>query len=59
MHIGFFARFHGISQENGRFGFHARVVLKPLVLVIGRLVACSARISVDTHTHRQTDKTDK
>ena len=44
------------------FIFQVGVVLKPLVSFIGRLVACSARISVDTHTHthththRQTDK---
>ena len=47
------------SQENRLFIFQARVVLKPLVLLIGSLVACSARISVDTHTdtqtHRKTD----
>ena len=39
-------------QENHPFIFQARVVLK---LLVGRLVACSARISVDTHTDRQTD----
>ena len=58
MHIGFFACFHGISrtqsfQENRPFIFQACVVLKPLVSLMGRLVACSARISVDTHTDRQ------
>ena len=42
-------------QENRPF-FLARVVLKPLVLLIGRLVACSSRISVDRQAHRETDK---
>ena len=41
-------------KEIRPFTFQARVVLKPLVSIIGRLVACSARISVNTH--RQTDK---
>ena len=36
--------------------FQARVVLKPLVSLIGCLVACSARISVNTQTHRQTHR---
>ena len=31
------------------------MVLKPLISLIGRLVACSARISVDTQTDRHTD----
>ena len=35
--------------------FQAQVVLKQLVSLIGCLVACSARTSVDTHTHRQTN----
>ena len=52
MHIGFLACFQGISLERSRFLFiiQAHVVLKPLVSLIGRLVACSAR------TDRQTDK---
>ena len=56
MHIGFFRLFsRHISrmqsfQENSPFLFQARVVLKPLVSLIGRPVACSARISVDTQT---------
>ena len=54
MDIGFFACFHGISLE--RIIFQVRVVLKPLVSLIGHLVAYSARISVDTHTDRQTDR---
>ena len=50
-----------LALERSRFRkialfFQAHVVLKPLVSLIGRLVACSARISVDTQTHRQTDK---
>ena len=61
MHIGFFTCFHGISLERSCFSFfifvfQARVVLKQLVSLIGRLVACSPRISVDTHTHRHTDR---
>ena len=43
MHIGFFACFHGISQlfqENHIFS--GLLVLKLLVLLIGRLEACSA-----------------
>ena len=36
--------------------FHALVALKPLVSLISRLVACSARIVVDKQTNRQTDK---
>ena len=53
-----YACFHGISlgmqlfQENRRFTFQARIVLKPMVSLIDRLVACITRISVD----RQTDK---
>ena len=47
-----------VSGKSGLFSFKARIVLKPLVSLIGCLVACSARISVDTHTQtdRQTDK---
>ena len=41
-------------QENRPFNFQAHVVLKPLVLLMGRLVTCSARISVDTQTDTQT-----
>ena len=43
-------------QENRPFIFQARVALKPLVSLIGRLVTCSARISIDRQTDRQTDK---
>ena len=43
-------------QENRLFYFHAFVALKLLVSLIGRLVACTARISVDRQTDRQTDK---
>ena len=38
-------------QENRPFNFQARVVLKPLVSLTDRRVACSSRISVDTHTY--------
>ena len=60
MHIGFFACFH-ISrtqsfQKNRHILFLALVAQKLLVLLISRLVACSARIVVDRHTHRQTDR---
>ena len=41
-------------EENRLIHFQAPVVLNPLVSLMGRLVACSAGISVDTHT--QTDK---
>ena len=47
-----------ISLERSHFSrkspfiFQARIVLKPLVSLLGRLVACSARISVDTQTER-------
>ena len=41
-------------QENRPFIFRARVVLNPLVSLMGRLVACSARISVDRQTDRRT-----
>ena len=54
MHIGFFACFQGKSLERSRFLFiiQAHVVLKPLVSLIGRLVACSARTE---QTDRQTN----
>ena len=44
-------------QQNRSFIFQGRVVLQPLVSLIGRLVACSARISVDRHTDRTTTVT--
>ena len=63
MNISFFACFHGISPERSGFSkiatlfFHALVALKLLVLLISRLVACSARIVhvADKQTDRQTD----
>ena len=39
-------------QQNRHFNFLAHVPLKLLVSLISRLVACSARIVVDRHTHR-------
>ena len=39
-------------QENRLFNFHAFVALKLLVSLIGRLVACTARINVDRQTDR-------
>ena len=41
-------------QKNHHFIFHALVALKRLVSLLGRLVACSARIVVDRHTHIDT-----
>ena len=61
MHIGFFACFHAISLERSRFSkiatffFMPLLVLKMLVSLISRLVACSPRIVVDRQTDRQTD----
>ena len=60
MHIGSLACFHAISlerlfQQNRHIIFLVLVALKLLVSLISRLVACSARIVVDTHTDRQTD----
>ena len=43
-------------QQNRHINFHALVALKLLVSLISRLVACSARIVVDTQTNRQTDR---
>ena len=61
MHIGFFACFHAIPLERSRFSksplfFHTLVALKLLVSLISRLVACSARIVVDTQTDRHTNQ---
>ena len=61
MHIGFWLVFmaylsNAVISGETPFIFQARIVLKPLVSLIGRLIACSARISVDTQTDRQTDK---
>ena len=39
-------------QENRLIIFQAPIVRNPLVSLMGRLVACSARISVDTQTDR-------
>ena len=58
----FFFFFHSISPERSCFGninffiYHTLVVLKPMVSLVGRPIACSARIAVDrqTHTHTQT-----
>ena len=60
MHFGFLACFHAISrtqsfQRNRHDPFFALVVLKLLVSLITRLVACSAGIVVDTHMHTHTD----
>ena len=42
-------------QQNCHIIFLALVALKLLVSLISRLVACSPRIVVDTHTHTHTD----
>ena len=46
-----------LAQQNRHIMFLALVALKLLVLLISRLVACSARIVVDKHTqtHRHTE----
>ena len=44
-------------QQNHYINFLALVALKLLVLLISRIVACSARIVTDKHTDRQTDRT--
>ena len=59
MNISFFACFHAISPERSGFSkiatflkYLALVALKLLVLLISRLVACSAIIVMDKQTHR-------
>ena len=44
-------------QEKLHFKYQALVVLKSLVLLMGRLVACSVRIAADKQTDRQTHRT--
>ena len=59
VYVGFFACFFAGTQsfqENRLFIFHAFVALRLLVSLIGRLVACTARISVDRQTNRQTNR---
>ena len=51
--VDFFACFHAISLERSCFGhvnIHLLVVHNPLVPLIGRLVACSARTRADRQT---------
>ena len=43
-------------KEKSLFIFHARIVLKSLILLFVRLIARGARIG-KTHTHTHTDKT--
>ena len=53
----FFACYHTWAQsfqENHNFILQVRVPLKHLVRLITRLVPCSARISIDKQTDRQT-----
>ena len=42
-------------QENHPFRFEVREVLKMFVSLMGRLVACSARIAADRQTDRKRD----
>ena len=44
-------------RENRHISIHLLVVHNPLVPLIGRLVACSARTRADRQTDRQTDRT--
>ena len=62
-HIGFFACSHAIAisgtqsfQENRHININVLVAQKPLVPLIGRLVACSVRTRTDRRTDRQTDR---
>ena len=55
----FFACFHAISLERSCFSKISTLLflaLKVLVLLISRLVTCSARIVVDRQTGKQTDR---
>ena len=63
VHIGFFACFHAISLERGRFSkittlffMPSYIALKMLVSLISRLVACSPRTVVDRQTDKQTHR---
>ena len=44
------SRARTLSFHKNRHFFHALVAMKRLVSLLGRLVACSARIVADTHT---------
>jgi hypothetical protein len=44
---------NAVISRKSPFIFQALVVLKPSVLLIGCIVACSARIAADRQTHRQ------
>ena len=59
MHIGFFACFSCHISRTQSFQQNRHIIfvaLKLLVSLISRPVACSPRIVVDTHTHRQTHR---
>ena len=45
---------NAVASGKHHLYFQALVVLKPLVSLIGRLVACSARIAGDKRTDRHT-----
>ena len=61
--VSFFACFHAISLERSRFGkmrhitIDLLVVHNPMVPLIGRLVACTARTRADRQTDRTTTVT--
>ena len=58
MYNCFFACFHTIFPESSRLGenafFHAFIILKLLVSLIGCPIACSATIAMDRQTDRHT-----
>ena len=54
MHIGLFSCFG--FRKNHLFIIHALIALKPLVSVVTRLIACSARIGISRQTNRQADR---
>ena len=65
MHIGFFACFHRIALSKAVVSgispliLQVRVVLKTVVSLMGRFVACSARITADriaADRHSHTDQ---
>ena len=55
MHIGFFACYLSSAVVSGKSPFQARVVLNPLVSLMGRREPCSARIAADRETDGHTE----
>ena len=45
-----------VFSRNRHINFHLLAALKPLVSLLSRKVACSARIRVDRQTDRQRDR---